>query len=47
MLKIALLLVKNVFFAFDWGISELACWVDPKHTALHIPSVNIILTGFI
>ena len=25
------IVMKNVFFVFDWGISELACWVAPKH----------------
>ena len=33
MLKIALVLVKNVFFGFRKGISQLWYWVAPKHTA--------------
>ena len=33
MLKIALVLVKNVFFGLKKGISELLHWVAPKHTA--------------
>ena len=33
MLKIALVLVKNVFFCLKKGISELLPWVAPKHTA--------------
>ena len=33
MLKIALLLVKNLFFIFDLGISKLVHQVAPKHTA--------------
>ena len=36
MLKIALVLVKNVFFGLKKGISELLHWVAPKHTA-HSP----------
>ena len=31
--KIALVLVKNVFFQFEKGISELSRWVAQKHTA--------------
>ena len=33
MLKIALLLVKNVFFGLKKGISELMSWVAAKATA--------------
>ena len=33
MLKIALLLLKNVFFYVKKGISELVSEVVPKHTA--------------
>ena len=33
MLKIALLLVKNVFFGLNKGISELLRWAAPTHTA--------------
>ena len=33
MLKIALVLVKNVVFGFKKRISELLHWVAPKHTA--------------
>ena len=33
MLKIALILVKNVFFSLKKGISELLHWVAPKNTA--------------
>ena len=33
-LKIALLLVKNVFFGVKKQISELGCWVAQKHTTL-------------
>ena len=33
MLKIALVLVKNVFFGLKKGISELLPWVAPKYTA--------------
>ena len=33
MLKIALVLVKNMFFGLKKGISELSCWVAQKHTA--------------
>ena len=31
--KIALVLVKNAFFRFEKGISELSRWVAQKHTA--------------
>ena len=31
--KIALVLVKNVFFQFEKGISELSRWVAQKYTA--------------
>ena len=34
MLKITLVLVKNVFFSLKKGISQLLHWVDPKHTAV-------------
>ena len=30
-LKIAMVLVKNVFFGLKKGISRLSCWVVPKH----------------
>ena len=30
--KIALLLVKNVFINVGEGINELACWIAAKHT---------------
>ena len=33
MLKIALVLVKDVFFGLKKGISELLHWVAAKHTA--------------
>ena len=33
MLKISLLLVKNVFFGLNEGISKKAAQVAPKHTA--------------
>ena len=32
MLKIALKLVKNVFFGLKKGISELLHWIAQKHT---------------
>ena len=34
MLKIALVLVKNVFFSLKKGISGLLHWVAPKHNCL-------------
>ena len=36
MLKIALVLMKNVFFGLKKGISELLHWVAPKHTAVFL-----------
>ena len=33
MLKIALVLVKNIFFGLKKGISKLLRWVAQKHTA--------------
>ena len=33
MLKIALLLVKNVFFGLNEGINEKVAWIAQKHTA--------------
>ena len=37
MLKIALVLVKKVFFSLKKGISRLLHWVAPKHAAkIHI-----------
>ena len=33
MLKIALVLVKNIVFGFKKRISELLHWVAPRHTA--------------
>ena len=40
MLKIALVLVKNVFFGFKKGISGLLHWVAQKHTATS-PLLNV------
>ena len=34
MIKIVLLLVKNVFFSLNEGISEKVCQVAQKHTAI-------------
>ena len=34
MLKIALVLVKNVFFDVKKGMTELMSYVAPKHTAV-------------
>ena len=31
MLKIAMVLVKNLIFGLKKGISRLSCWVVPKH----------------
>ena len=33
MLKIALVLIKNMFFGLKKGISGLGHWITPKHTA--------------
>ena len=40
MLKIALVLVKNVFFGLKKGISELMHWVAPKHTAIELLEIS-------
>ena len=45
MLKIALLLVKNVFFGLKNGISELLHWVAQKHTAkITFPLIYFVVT---
>ena len=40
MLKIALVLVENVFFGLKNGISQLLHWAAPKHTAYTFNSIN-------
>ena len=40
MLKIALLLVKNMFFGLNEGISQKMAQVAPKHTAFIIFKLN-------
>ena len=49
MLKIALVLVKNVCFDVKKGISRLLRWVAQKHTALviHFTQENAFLWIFI
>ena len=46
MLKIALVLVKNVFFGLKKGISELLHWVAAKHTADSIVGDVLFLKFF-
>ena len=40
MLKIALVLVKNVFFSLKKGIIELLHWVAPKYTAIELLEIS-------
>ena len=42
MLKVALVLVKNVFFGLKKGISGLLHWVTPKHTAILAKSSTLV-----
>ena len=45
MLKIPLLLAKNVFFGLENGISELLHWVAQKHTAkITFPLMHFVVT---
>ena len=42
MLKVALVLVKNVFFSLKKDISGSFHWVTPKHTAILAKSSTLV-----
>ena len=42
MLKIALVLVKNIFFGLKKGISELLHWIAQKHTANRLTGCYVL-----
>ena len=45
LLFLVLILVKNVFFIWEKGISKLLSWVAPKHTAHAILKISRRIQG--